>query len=98
MADVFDITLDADFDLMIKDGDFVNAESTKQHQECLLIAGPGDYEQNPLLGAAVFTFINDDEPVENIKKAIQKTFEADGMKISHLSINGSKNIDITASY
>jgi hypothetical protein len=98
MAEVFDILLEPDFDLMISDGDFVVGESTKQHQLCLLTAEPGNYKQSPTLGVGAFSFINDDETLQNLKAAIQKTFEADGMIIDHLSITADGNIDVEANY
>jgi len=98
MADVFDIKLDPDFDLLTENGDFAVMESTRQHQQCLIIAEPGDYKQNPTMGAGAYTFTNDDETLENLKKSIQKTFEQDGMVISHLKINTKGDIDCVANY
>jgi len=98
MAEKFDIVLDTDFDLLVKDGDFAIAESTRQHQQCLIIAEPGYYKQNPAMGAAAYSFTNDDETLENLKKAIQKTFEADGMSIEHIKVNTQGDIDVVATY
>lgn len=98
MAEVFDINLDANFDIGIDNGDFVIKESTRQHQQCLLIAEPGDYKQNPGMGVGAYSFTNDDETIENLKKAIQKTFEEDGMSISRLKISTQGDIDVTANY
>lgn len=98
MAKIFDIALDSEFDLLIEGGDFVAVESTRQHQQCLLLAEPGEYKHNPVMGVGAYSYLNDDETLEDFKKAIQKTFEADGMGIEHLVVNANGNIDVTATY
>lgn len=98
MGKVYDILLGTDFDLLIQGGDFATGESTRQHQQCLLIAESGQYKQNPTMGVGTFSFTNDDETLENLKKAIQKNFEADGMSIEQLKVNTKGDIDVTATY
>lgn len=95
--DKFDISVDG-FDMEIKNGDFVVKESTMQHQDCLLVAEPGNYLQSPGMGAGVFSHINNDESLESIKKQIQKTFESDGMTILKLEVKSRTEIDILANY
>lgn len=98
MAEIFDLKLKDDFDILIQDGDFVIGESTRQHQQCILIAEPGNYLQTPTIGAGVYSHINNDEAKEIIKKEIQKSFEADGMTISKLEMKASGEIDVIATY
>jgi len=96
MGKVFDIKLTADKDIVVN-GDFVIHESTAQHQECLLIAAPGNYLNSVATGADLSGHILNDESAESIKKAVQQHFEADGMSIDKLHlVNG--NIDVKAGY
>lgn len=92
MAEVFDIMIDDEFDLLVESGDFVTDESTIQHHKCLLVANKGNYLQNPGVGVGLFENINNDENTDSIKKEIQRVFEADGMTIVSITI---KDDDIT---
>lgn len=96
MAEKFDILLDTEFDIATG-GDFLLTESTRQHQQCLLLSAKGDYKHAPAAGINAIAYTNDDETTESLKKAIQAGFENDGMKISHLAISNN-NIDVVASY
>lgn len=97
MARVYDISITPEKDLFIESGDFKINESTAQHQECLLIAAPGNYLGSISTGVDLSGHINNDEGAESIKKAVQQHFEADRMKIEKLTlINGS--IEVKADY
>ncbi len=97
MAEVFDIKLQG-FDLVLKDGDFEIAESTVQHQDILLVSAPGNLMQNPDKGVDALGYMNDDENLGTLRKAIQKNFEADGMSITRIEVRSASNIDIEAQY
>jgi len=97
MARIYDIKLTADKDLAVNGGDFLVTESTAQHQECLLIAAPGNYLGSIATGVDLSGHINSDESAEAIKKAVQQHFEADGMTIEALHLTNG-NIDVKAEY
>lgn len=97
MAEVFDILLNTEFDCTINAGDFATGESTLQHQKCLLVASPGNYLQNPAVGVDLYGNINNDEAVEAIRKTINQQFEADGMTVVSLTLNG-REVDVKANY
>jgi len=96
--EVFDIKVDENNDLLIKNGDFVIAESTLQHQNHLLIAEPGHFRQKPLLGVAISDFLLEDSNLEELAHKIQKEFEVDGMEISKIDIPSITEININAGY
>jgi len=97
MDEVFDIAITEEMDLATLAGDFATGESTDQHQRCLLVAAPGSYLQNPGVGVGLHDNINNDEGIETIRKSIQQQFEADGMKITRLQVNG-REVDVKANY
>jgi len=96
--EVFDILLDENFAVRIENGDLVVGESTKQHQNLLLISSPGEWKQSPTVGVDIKSFLLDDAPVSDLKAAIQKGFENDGMIISVLKIDNNYNLEIAADY
>ena len=98
MAEVFDIILDNEMDLIIEDGDFVVEESTLQHQNILLLSHKGQFKQSPTIGVGIDIFLNDEVTSDEIRRRIQEQFELDGMTIQKLKINGRTNLTIIAPY
>lgn len=96
--EVFDILLDENYAVRIEGGDLLVGESTKQHQNLLLISNPGEWKQNPTIGIGIGTYLLDDAPISDLKAAIQKGFENDGMIISVLRIDSDYNLQIAADY
>lgn len=92
-----DIMLDATNDLLIEDGDFVVADATEQHQNCLLLANKGDYKTQPMLGVGIFMYINDDEP-QDMMREIRTQFTNDGMEITKMSVRLPSTVTIEAIY
>lgn len=87
-----DILLTKDFDLQIVNGDFVVAESTYQHQACLLMAEKGEYKQYPTIGVASKRYLESERP-DNYAREIRQEFSADGMQVN--SINIAENLELT---
>lgn len=73
--------LDASFDLLIQNGDFVIDESTRQHQQLLILTEKGENREFPTRGVGISNWLNDDTPSGDLNAAIKKEFIADGMKI-----------------
>lgn len=86
------------FDLAIKNGDFVIAPSTRQHQEHLLLAHPGEFRHAPFMGVGLTNYLLDDENSESLKVEIQEQFTADGMEIREINILDTGHIQIEAEY
>jgi hypothetical protein len=84
---VFDILLDDDFDLQIKNGDLVVGESTQQHTLLLLATAQGSWRKSPFVGANFTQNIN----TNNLNNSgviadTKKAFEIDGIKVRKLNI------------
>lgn len=97
MAEAIDVMSDATGDLLIKNGGFVHDDATLIHQRNLLLAAPGSYGQSPTIGVAVQDYLDDDISGLELKGRIQREFEADGMNIAKLGVDGY-DFDIEAEY
>ena len=95
---MFDLLMGEDFDLIIEKGDFKVGESTNQHQKLLLLMNKGEIKQFPTIGVGLNGFLLDDADTNELRRAIQEEFEADGMEIRRLSISEETNIEIDAIY
>jgi len=85
-----------DYDLQIKNGDFVVGESTRQHQNLLLLADKGEFKQFPTIGVGILRYLEDYNG-DNLAREIRTEFNRDGMTVREIKFTGSK-IDITATY
>lgn len=94
---VYDIMLDENFDLQIKDGDFVIGESTAQHQELLLIAQKGEFKEFPTVGVGIMDYALEDSNTDELIQEISNQFSVDGMKVTDIEII-NKEIKINAEY
>ena len=81
MAKPQDILLESDFDVSAKNGDFIVADATLQHQQLLLLSDKGDWKASPEVAVGLRTFLLDDMPVDELHQEIQKQFALDGMKV-----------------
>lgn len=96
--EVKDILVDEDFDLIIKDGDFVVGESTQQHQRFLLLLNKGESKQSPTIGVGLRNFILDDGDGDELESIITSEFENDGMKITKLNAVSTEQFEVIANY
>ena len=90
-----DILLDTNNDLLIVDNDFVIGESSRQHQELLLLLAKGELKESPEATVGIADFINESE-VDGMVFEIRKRYEADGMTVNSISYNettGDLNYD-----
>lgn len=91
-----DLLLDDTEDLKITDDDFVIGESTKQHQQLLLLCAKGEFKESPTSTVGVVNYL-ESENTNELLGEINKCFTEDGMTLNKLSIEDSK-ILIDASY
>ena len=90
-----DLLLNQGFDLAIEGGDLVVGESTRQHQQLLLLLGKGELRQFPLRGVGLRSYLNDDVTIGSVNSLVKREFEADGMTVRRISSlpSGALNID-----
>lgn len=81
-----DILLNDDFDLRFENGDLVIGESTKQHQQLLVLTKKGDWKENPTVGVGVAAYLKDDADTD-LLGAIRTEFEKDGMIVNSIEKN-----------
>ncbi|GGG33438.1 oxidase [Hymenobacter glacieicola] len=84
---VFDVLLNADYDLEIRGGDFVIGESTEQHQALLLYTNKGEWRQAPEVGIGIVEMLLDDASGVGIASEIQQQLELDGQQIMALRLS-----------
>jgi hypothetical protein len=92
-----DILLDSDFDVLLKDGDFVIGDATYQNQAVLLKDSPGEVKQFPTAGVGMEAFLLDENPALLLRE-IRSQFTKDGMQVSKVSISPDGELDIKANY
>lgn len=93
-----DILLDKNNnDLVIQNGDLVIGESTRQHQQLLLLFEKGDLIEFPTHGVGTRGWINDDVSFADLKAQIKREFERDGMKVTRIAVS-SHTITTEATY
>lgn len=92
----FDILLDEDLDLLFEDGDLVIGESTRQHQQLLLLSEKGEIREYPTRGVGLRSWILDDA-MGSLNGEIKKQFELDGMKVQGVKLSGT-TLEIEATY
>lgn len=95
---MIDILLDTDFDLKIAGGDFVVGESTRQHQQLLLLIEKGELREFPVRGVGAQSWLLDDIQAGDFAAAVKREFEADGMKVLLVKSSAAGNLQIEASY
>lgn len=92
-----DLMLNTSNDLLIENDDLVIAESTRQHQMCLLKTSKGQLKESPLVGVGVEMYLNSENEIGGLLGDIKQEFEKDGMAVKSLSFSDNK-INIDASY
>ena len=99
MDNVKDIEL-VGFDIRIKGGDFVTADSDSTHIEQILLMDKGSLKHSPITGIGVAKYINSPGTVTNIasfKAKVKAQLEYDGFEEIVVNVsNGIANIKIDA--
>lgn len=91
-----DIQLTDDYDLSIKNGDFVIGNSEERHVEHLLISKQGEWKNSPLTGCNIQTAKNG-SITRMLDRHIRIQLEADGFNLDTMKIS-EKGIQITGNY
>ena len=93
MSMTTDILMDERGDLADRGGDFLIDKSNCQHIEDILIACPGEYKQNPMIGAAIRNALNGSLD-GSLKRSIRINLERDGFTVNSILQDSDGNIQI----
>lgn len=99
MAEYKDIQLDADGDLLFKDGDFVLGFSLDQEIEDVMVSAPGWYKLSPITGVNIRRWIDGPLTLQvrnDVQRAIRVQLEYDGMKVNKADIESWEQVIIDA--
>lgn len=81
-----DIQLTDNYDLEIKNGDFVIADSDEQHIELLLLSFQGEWKNSPLSGCNIRT-VKNGKINRMLDRHIRVQLEADGFDLEEMNIS-----------
>lgn len=83
MTNYNDILLGSDYDLLVKDGDFVTGDVLTQQQALLLATGEGEWKQSAVTGVGMQTYLNDESEAELFRK-VRIQFRNDNLSVTRL--------------
>ena len=92
-----DIGLDETEDIDIHANDFTMVESTRQHQQQLILNNKGDFKQNPTICVGAFDYL-DDENYQELIRAVCIEFTKDGMNVASVNLGSNGVISSNANY
>lgn len=87
--EVFDMILDDDNDLVVKNGDWLIGESTEQHLKVILIANKGEFRDAPFFGVGLNNYLKGDGQQVALKREIEKMMTLDGMQVNKIQVSDS---------
>lgn len=93
-----DFILDSNGDLLIKGGDFVVDFSDTQHVNDYLIAAPGTFKNEPLVGIDILSELNAPAGAADINRVRMKVttqLEADGLEITELEFKSLEDFELS---
>lgn len=93
-----DFILDNNGDLLIKGGDFVVDLSDTQHVDDILIAAPGTFKNELLVGCDILTELNAPAgaaDINRIRKRITTQLELDGLEITEMEIKSLADFNLS---
>lgn len=95
---VFDVKLDDSFDVVFgADGDFLETESTTQHQQLLILTEKGEWDGAPTVGIGALNWIMDERPGDLVSE-VRAQYEKDGMSVGKLRFLSPQNFEVQAEY
>jgi hypothetical protein len=91
-----DLEVDGNYDLLMKDGDFVVAASDDHTQELIIISSKGSFRFAPMVGVEIYTYLNSTGQVDSIKRDIQEQLRLDGYRVDEIEFTEDNQIKIIA--
>lgn len=91
-----DLDIDDNFDLLIKDGDFVVSPSDDHTQTIIVISSKGSFRFAPMIGVNIYTYLNSTGQADSIKRDIQQQLTLDGYRVDSINFTEDNQIQINA--
>lgn len=94
-----DLIVDAAYDLLIEDGDFVIGDNQEQSIDLIVGSNQSEWNQYPLVGVGLPNYLNMPNSIntrEDLKRAIDVQLRADDFRVSKVQINNLIDILIDA--
>ena len=85
-----DLKLDDNNDLAIENGDFVIEDTTYQDAMLILVASPGWFKNDPVIGANIMQMLHDDESMQTMRNHAARHLQLDGKELINFNIVNSK--------
>lgn len=82
-----DFTVDDNYDLVIKNGDFAIGDSNSQEIDLLVRSFKGDWKQYPLLGAELLRLVKGRATEVRIKRDITEELKDDGFRTIRVKVD-----------
>lgn len=90
------ILLDENNNLQIVDGSVVIGSNILQSQRIIIEAAKGEIKEDPLLGAGIAQYLDDDDPAEMLRE-VRVNLRRDGQKVKICRMNGDE-LQISSKY
>lgn len=90
MAQVQDILLDENGEILFRNGDFLVGPSDKQSIQNILNAHPGWWKQFPTLGVGMSDYINSKNKQQQMQRSIKLQLESDAFTVDSIIINSTE--------
>lgn len=91
-----DLQVDDNYDLLVKDGDFVVAPSDDHTQTLIIISSKGSFRFAPMVGVDIYTYLNSTGQADSIKRDIQEQLTLDGYQVELIEFTEDGQIKISA--
>lgn len=90
------ILSEENYDLMFSNGDFKVEDSDTQHIQILLDLSKGNLIQSPDVGVNLTSFLNSNNSIQQLRRAISLQLEKDGYTNIQVDLDTENNIMVDA--
>jgi hypothetical protein len=89
-----DFLRDDSWEIACRNGDFVIGESKGQEIDSIMVAAPGHYKENPLIGPAIFRHMRGKADILAIRRQVAISLEMDNKKLQSLTLTPAKHLTV----
>ena len=82
--------------MLIRNGDFVVGDATKQHQRSLIMNHKGEYKQYPETGVGIANYLDDENP-DDMMREVRRQLVQDDLTVEQMRVTAT-GLQIDAHY